>query len=69
MNPITYRDLLVALMELPGGQLDMNACILIDGEVLPVYDTVLASELPSNQDDLEIDEMQPLLIVGDNYAS
>ena len=67
MKPLTYGELLAALNELSPEQLQMSASIYQDGEILPIFDTVLVSEFTpdSKREELleVIEENQPLLRV------
>ena len=50
MKALTNRQLLQALRELPAESLDMDVCVLnlSNGTVRPVWETLLASEIPAN---------------------
>ena len=66
MCPLSYRQLLVALQELTEEQLDMSVSVLLDDEVLSIYDTIVASELPDGEELLDVvEENQPLLTLVD----
>ena len=63
--PTTYRELKIAINELTEEQLDMSVTVLDDelGEMLPIADLMLFSEMPPEiQDNHDLDENQPLLI-------
>lgn len=66
--PLTYRQLFEALKELTEEQLDSSVSILDGDECIPVYQTILFSELPeSMQEDMDLDESQPLLVINKVY--
>jgi hypothetical protein len=66
MRPLSYRQLFVALQELTEEQLDMSVSVLLDDEILSIYDTIVASELPDGEELYDVvEENQPLLTLVD----
>ena len=67
MKPLTYRQLLVALQELPDESLDMNVCILnlIGRTINHAWETILASELPDKvrESCSDLSEEQPVITI------
>ncbi len=68
MKPLTYRQLLAALKELPEESLDMSVTIIDPSasEAYPAYETTFVSELPIRvREDFEevLDLAQPVLVI------
>lgn len=68
VKPLTYRQLLEALKELPEESLNMTVTVIdaSASEAYPVYETTLVSELPTRlrqefEDSLDLD--QPALVM------
>ncbi len=62
MKPLSYRQVRDALLELTEEQLDMTASVLLEDEVIPIYQTILFCELPDElQEEVDLEECHPLL--------
>lgn len=61
----TYKKLKDALIELTDEQLEMNVSVLLDGEIYPLNDVKIVSEI--NEDILDIldNEIYPVLIINE----
>lgn len=61
----TYKKLKDTLTELTDEQLEMNVSVLLDGEIYPLNDVKIVSEI--NEDILDIldNEIYPVLIINE----